>query len=124
MRKSYKTRNYLHWSTSVNRVLKGECTLRELGKIVVYSMKCMGRRKALYVPEKMEERIRRARGLNGLIICQEHATPFETREFTAFLATAIEARRSPWPSQEAVENGMAPTQIMQDFRAYQRQKGL
>jgi hypothetical protein len=95
MRKSCETRNYLHYSTSVNRVLKGERSLRQLAQIVVYSMKCMGQGKALFVPPRMEERIRRAGGVKGLIICQEHAKTLERREFTIFLATAIESRRNP-----------------------------
>jgi hypothetical protein len=124
MRKLCETRNYLHWSTSMNRVLKGERSLRQLAEIVVYSMKCMGQGKALFVPPRMEERIRRAGGVNGLIICQEHAKTLERREFTIFLATAIECRRNPWPSQEAVEDGTAPSQILQDFKNRQNQKAL
>jgi hypothetical protein len=87
-------------------------------------MKCMGQGKALLVPPRMEERIQRAGGVNGLIICQEHAKTLERREFTIFSATAIESRRNPWPSQEAVEDGTVPSQILQDFKIWQHQKAL
>jgi hypothetical protein len=73
MKKSCSMRTYLQWSTSVHQVLHGERALRELAQIVVYSTKCMGRQKALYVPDAMERRIQRAGGLNGLIRCNEHA---------------------------------------------------
>jgi hypothetical protein len=85
MKKSCSMRTYLLWSTSVHRVLHGERALRELAQIVVYSTKCMGKEKALYVPEAMEQRIRRAGGLNGLIRCDEHAKPLEPRESHRFL---------------------------------------
>jgi hypothetical protein len=61
-------RTYLQWSTSVHRVLYGERALGELAQIAVYSTKCMGKEKALYVSEAMEQRIQRAGGLNGLIM--------------------------------------------------------
>jgi hypothetical protein len=124
MKKSCSMRTYLQWSTSVHRVLHGERALRELAQIVVYSTKCMGRQKALYVPDAMERRIQRAGGLNGLIRCDEHAKPLEPREFTAFLAKAIETRKNPWPSQKEVQDGTAPMQIIQEFKAWQRQRGL
>jgi hypothetical protein len=124
MRKSCERLNYLHWSTSVNWVLTGERSLQQLAEIVVYYMKCMGQGKALFVPPRMEERIWRARGVNGLIICQEHAKTLERREFTIFLATAIESMRNPWPSQKAVEDGTAPSQILQNFKNWQHQKAL
>jgi hypothetical protein len=108
----------------VNWVLKGKRSLRQLAKIVVYSMKCMGQGKALFVPLQMEERIRRAGGVDGLIICHEHAKTLERREFTIFLATAIESRRNLWPSQEAVKDGTAPLQILQDLKNWQNQKAL
>jgi hypothetical protein len=100
MRKSCPMKTYLQWSTSVHRVLHGERALGELAQIAVYSTKCMGKEKALYVPEAMEQRIQRAGGLNGLIRCDEHANRLEPREFTAFLAKAIETRKNPWPSQK------------------------
>jgi hypothetical protein len=84
----------------------------------------MGKEKALYVPEAMEQRIQRAGGLNGLIRCDEHANRLEPREFTAFLAKAIETRKNPWPSQKEVQDGTAPMQIIQEFKAWQRQRGL
>jgi hypothetical protein len=124
MRKSCPMRTYLQWSTSVHRVLHGERALRELVAIVVYSTKCMGKEKALYVPLTMEQRIQRAGGLNGLIRCDEHARPLEPREFAAFLAKAIETRKNPWPSQKEVQDGTAPMQIIQEFKAWQRQRGL
>jgi hypothetical protein len=117
-------RTYLQWSTSVHRVLHGECALRELAAIVVYSTKCMGKEKALYVPPTMEQRIQRAGGLNGPVRCDEHARPLEPREFTAFLAKAIETRKNPWPSQKEVQDGTAPMQIIQEFKAWQQQRGL
>jgi hypothetical protein len=61
---------------------------------VVYSTKCMGKEKALYVSNAMEQRIQRAGGLNGLLRCDEHAKPLEPREFTTFLAKAIETRKN------------------------------
>jgi hypothetical protein len=67
MRKSCPMKTYLQWSTSVHRVLHGERALREPAEIVVYSTKCMGKEKALYVPDAMEQRIQRAGGLNGLM---------------------------------------------------------
>jgi flagellar biosynthesis GTPase FlhF len=84
----------------------------------------MGKEKALYVPEAMEQRIQRAGGLNGLIRCDEHAKPLEPREFTAFLAKAIETRKNPWPGQKEVQDGTVPMQIIQEFKAWQRQRGL
>jgi hypothetical protein len=124
MRKSCPMKTYLQWSTSVHRVLHGERALGELAQIAVYSTKCMGKEKALYVPEAMEQRIQRAGGLNGLIRCDEHANRLEPREFTAFLAKAIETRKNPWPSQKEVQDGTAPMQIIQEFKAWQRQRGL
>jgi flagellar biosynthesis GTPase FlhF len=124
MRKSWPMRTYLQWSTSVHRVLHGERALGELAQISVYSTKCMGKEKVLYVPEAMEQRIQRAGGLNGLIRCDEHANRLEPREFTAFLAKAIETRKNPWPSQKEVQDGTAPMQIIQEFKAWQRQRGL
>jgi hypothetical protein len=56
--------------------------------------------------------------------CDEHAKPLEPREFTAFLAKAIETRKNPWPSQQEVQDGTAPMQINQEFKAWQRQRGL
>jgi hypothetical protein len=114
VRKLCPMRTYLQWSTSVHRVLHGERALWELAAIVVYSTKCMGKEKALYVPPTMEQRIQRAGGLNGRIRCDEHARPLELREFTAFLAKAIETRINPWPSQKEVQDGTAPMQIIQD----------
>jgi hypothetical protein len=81
MKKSCSMRTYLQWSTSIHRVLHGERALRELAQIVVYSTKCMGKEKVLYVPEAMEQRIQRAGGLNGLIRCDEHAKPLEPCDF-------------------------------------------
>jgi hypothetical protein len=124
LRKSCPMKTYLQWSTSVHRVLHGERALRELAAIVVYSTKCMGKEKALYVPPTMEQRIQRARGLNGLIRCDEHARALEPRKFTAFLAKAIETRKNPWPSQKEVQDGTAPMQIIQEFKAWHRQRGL
>jgi hypothetical protein len=114
MKKLCSMRTYLQWSTSVHRVLHGERALRELAQIVDYSTKCMGKEKALYVPDAMEQRIQRAGGLNGLIRCDEHVKPLELREFTAFLAKAIETRKNPWPSQKEVQDGTAPMQICYD----------
>jgi hypothetical protein len=123
IRKPCPMKTYLQWSTSVHRVLHGERALRQLAEIVVYSTKCMGKEKALYVPDAMEQRIQRAGGLNGLIRCDEHAKPLEPREFTAFLAKAIETRKNPWPSQQEVQDGTAPMQIIQEFKAWQSQRG-
>jgi hypothetical protein len=124
MKRSCSMRTYLQWSTSVHWVLHGERALRELAEIVVYSTKCMGKEKALYVPDAMEQRIQRAGGLNGLLSCDEHAKPLEPREFTTFLAKAIEPMKNPWPSQQEVQDGTAPMQIIQEFKAWQRQRGL
>jgi hypothetical protein len=107
----------------VHRVFHGECALREFAAIVVYSTKCMGKEKALYVPPTMEQRIQRAGGLNRLIRCDEHARPLEPREFTAFLAKAVETQKNSWPSQKEVQDGTAPMQIIQ-FKAWKRQRGL
>jgi hypothetical protein len=124
-RKLCPMRIYLQWSTSVHRVLHGERALRELAAIVVYSTKCMGKEKMLYVPTTMEQRIQRAGGLNGLIGCDESgARPLKPREFTAFLAKAIETRKNLWPSQKEVQDGTTPMQIIQEFKAWQRQRGL
>jgi hypothetical protein len=84
----------------------------------------MGKEKALYVLLTMEQRIQRAGGLNGLIRCDEHARPLEPRESTAFLAKAIETWKNPWPSQKEVQDGAAPMQIIQEFKAWPRQRGL
>jgi hypothetical protein len=124
MKKSCSMRTSLQWSTSVHRVLHGERAPRELAQIVVYSTKCMGKEKALYVPGAMEQRFQRAGGLNGLIRSDEHAKLLEPQEFTTFLAKAIETRKDPWPSQQEVQDGTAPMQIIQEFKAWQRQRGL
>jgi hypothetical protein len=84
---------------------------------VVYSTKCMGTEKALYVPATMEQRIQRTGGLNGLIGCDEHARPLEPRELNAVLAKSIETRTIMWPSQQEVQDGTAPMQIIQEFKA-------
>jgi hypothetical protein len=116
MRKSCPMRTYLQWSTSVHRVLHGERALGELAQIAVYCTKCMGKEKALYVPEAMEQRIQRAGGLNGLIRCDEHANRLEPREFTAFLAKAIETRKTRGPVRRKCKTGRRRCKLSRSLR--------
>jgi hypothetical protein len=40
------------------------------------------------------------------------------------LAKVVETRKNPWPSQKEVQDRTAPMQIIQEFKAWQRQRGL
>jgi hypothetical protein len=48
---------YHQWSNRIRIVLQGRRALRELAQIVVYSTKCMGKGKSLYVPQQLIAKI-------------------------------------------------------------------
>jgi hypothetical protein len=108
------------WSNRIRVVLQGPRALRELAEIVVYSTKCMGKGKSLYVPQQLITKIEQKGGAARLLKCMEGNKAPPTRDFTRFLAKAIAERQQPWPSQKAVKEGTAPKQLPEEWRKNQR----
>jgi hypothetical protein len=94
--------------------------LRELAKIVLYSTKCMGKGKALYVPQQLITKIEQKGGAARLLQCIEENKAPPTRDFTRFLARAISERQQTWPSQKGVKDGTAPRQLLEEWRETQK----
>jgi hypothetical protein len=102
---------YHQWSNRIRVVLQGPRALRELAQIVVYSTKCMGKGKSLYIPQQLMAKIEQRGGAARLKQCIEGNKAPQSRDFTRFLAKAISERQQTWPSQTAVKDGTAPGRV-------------
>jgi hypothetical protein len=101
-------------------VLQGPRAHRELAQIVVYSTKCMGKGKSLYVPQNLMAKIQQRGGAARLKQCIEGNKAPPLRDFTRFLAKAISERQQTWPSQAAVKDGTAPKQLLDGWEEGKR----
>jgi hypothetical protein len=106
---------YHQWSNRIRIVLQGPRALMELAQIVVYSTKCMGKGKSLYVPQQLITKIEQRGGAARLKQCIEGNKAPHSCDFTRFLAKAILERQQTWPSQTAVEDGTAPKQLLEEW---------
>jgi hypothetical protein len=106
---------YHQWSNRIRLVLQGPRALRELAQIVVYSTKCMGKGKSLYVAPQLIAKIQQRGGAARLKQCIEGNKAPSLRNFTWFLAKAISERQQTWPSQAAVKDGTAPKQLLKEW---------
>jgi hypothetical protein len=111
---------YHQWSNRIRVVLQGPRALRELAQIVVYSTKCMGKGKSLYVPQQLIAKIEQRGGAARLKQCIEGNKAPQSRDFTRFLAKAISERQQTWPSQTAVKGGTAPKQLLDEWEEGKR----
>jgi len=94
VKKGWYVPSYNKWGNNIRVVLKGERAMKELAEIVVYSIKCMGKGRALFVPPQIDQKIAQAGGARKLGGVFEGKEPPEPRHFTPFLAKAIEERKS------------------------------
>jgi hypothetical protein len=111
---------YHQWSNRIRVVLQGPRALRELAQIVVYSTKCMGKGKSLYVPPQLIAKIQQREGATRLKQCIEGNKAPSSRDFTRFLAKAILERQQTWPSKAAVKDGTAPKQLLDKWEEGKR----
>jgi hypothetical protein len=107
---------YHQWSNRIRVVLQGPRALRELAQIVVYSTKCMGKGKSLYVLPQLIAKIQQRGGAARLKQCIEGYKAPSSRDFTRFLAKAISERQQTWSNQAAVKDGTAPKQLWMNGR--------
>jgi hypothetical protein len=111
---------YHQWSNRIRVVLQGPRAHRELAQIVVYSTKCMGNGKSLYVPQNLMAKIQQRGGAARPKQCIEGNKAPPSRDFTRFLAKAISERQQTWPSQAAVKDGTAPKQLLNEWEEGKR----
>jgi hypothetical protein len=111
---------YHQWSNRIRVVLQGPRAHRELAQIVVYSTKCMGKGKSLYVPQNLMAKIQQRGGAARLKQCIEGNKAPPSHDFTRFLAKAISERQQTWPSQAAVKDGTAPKQLLDEWEEGKR----
>jgi hypothetical protein len=112
---------YHQWSNRIRVVLQGPRTLRELAQIVVYSTKCRGKGKSLYVPPQLIAKIQQRGGAARLNLqCIEGNKAPSLRDFTRFLAKAISERQQTWPCQAAVKDGTAHKQLSDEWEEGKR----
>jgi hypothetical protein len=111
---------YHQWSSRIRVVLQGPRALRELAQIVVYSTKCMGKKKSLYVSPQLIAKIQQRGGAARLKQCIEGNKAPSLRNFTRFLARAISEQQQTWPSQAAVKVGTALKQLLEEWEEGKR----
>jgi hypothetical protein len=111
---------YHQWSNRIRVVLQGPRALRELAQIVVYSTKCMGKGKSLYVSPQLIAKIQQRGGAARLKQCIEGNKAPSSRDFTRFLAKAILERQQTWPSHAAVKDGTVFKQLLEEWEEGKR----
>jgi hypothetical protein len=111
---------YHQWSNRIRVVLQGPRAFRELAQIVVYSTKCMGKGKSLYIPPQHIAKIQQREVAARLKQCIEENKAALLRDFTQFLAKAISERQQAWPSQAAVKDGTASKQLLDEWEEGKR----